>query len=117
MLIPCGGALQVEWNNPADPNKGFKYLYLTDKDYQAIWKGADHPWIKAKPVMVQGAQSNSLSCCAAWRAQHISTGQSQRFPSSAWYCLPRTMISRQFFSSMAGWSVHAVQYKLTQQLN
>ncbi|KAK9790754.1 hypothetical protein WJX73_002279 [Symbiochloris irregularis] len=46
--------LQVEWNDPADPSKGFKYLYLPDQDYQAIWKGADHPWIKAKPITVQG---------------------------------------------------------------
>ena len=28
--------LKVEWVNPAEPQKGFKYLYLSDEDYQGI---------------------------------------------------------------------------------
>ena len=28
--------LKVEWVNPAEPQKGFKYLYLSDEDYQSI---------------------------------------------------------------------------------
>lgn len=43
---------QVEWEDPADPNKGIKYLYLTDADYQHLTddsaKGADA--FKASPI-------------------------------------------------------------------
>ena len=28
--------LRIEWNVPDDPTKGFKHLYLSDEDYQAI---------------------------------------------------------------------------------
>lgn len=28
--------LRVAWNNPDDPSKGFKYLYLTPEDYESI---------------------------------------------------------------------------------
>ena len=28
--------LQVEWHNPEEPQKGFKYLYLSDEDYHSI---------------------------------------------------------------------------------
>lgn len=28
--------LNVEWNNPEDPSKGFAYLYLTSADYESI---------------------------------------------------------------------------------
>jgi hypothetical protein len=33
---PVAGALQVEWNNPEDPTKGFKYIYLAEDDYKLI---------------------------------------------------------------------------------
>eukprot|EP00884_Botryococcus_braunii_P014175 jgi/Botrbrau1/22759/Bobra.0132s0090.2 len=29
-------ALQVEWSNPDDPSKGFKYLFLSEEDYSRI---------------------------------------------------------------------------------
>ncbi|KAL4525084.1 hypothetical protein Ndes2526A_g07171 [Nannochloris sp. 'desiccata'] len=32
--------LQVEWTNPAEPSKGFKYLYLSSEDYNCISKRA-----------------------------------------------------------------------------
>jgi acetyl-CoA carboxylase/biotin carboxylase 1 len=32
--------LQVEWTNPAEPSKGFKYLYLSPEDYNNISKRA-----------------------------------------------------------------------------
>ena len=54
-MLRYGVGWQVHWNNPQDPSKGFKYLYLTDKDYQAIWSTAERPWIKAKPVNFEGA--------------------------------------------------------------
>ena len=28
--------LKVEWHNPEEPQKGFKYLYLSDDDYHSI---------------------------------------------------------------------------------
>lgn len=31
---------QVEWHNPADPTKGFKYLYLSPADHAAITDAA-----------------------------------------------------------------------------
>lgn len=29
-------ALQVAWVSPEDPNKGFKYLYLSDADHEKL---------------------------------------------------------------------------------
>ena len=28
--------MQVEWVNPADPTKGFKYLFLSPEDYASL---------------------------------------------------------------------------------
>ena len=33
--------LRVEWQNPAEPQKGFKYLYLSDEDYHNITGAVD----------------------------------------------------------------------------
>lgn len=33
--------MQVEWNDPEDPTKGFQYLYLSDADYQSIMDRAE----------------------------------------------------------------------------
>lgn len=40
---------QVEWNNPGDPTKGFKYIYLSDADYSSIAARADTAVLKADP--------------------------------------------------------------------
>jgi acetyl-CoA carboxylase/biotin carboxylase 1 len=29
-------AFRVQWADPADPSKGFQYLYVDDKDYEAL---------------------------------------------------------------------------------
>jgi hypothetical protein len=46
--------MQVEWNNPADPLKGFKYLYLSEADYQSIVERASSLALKAKSMTVKG---------------------------------------------------------------
>ena len=40
---------QVEWNNPADPTKGYKFLYLSNADYSSIAARADTAVLKAEP--------------------------------------------------------------------
>lgn len=35
-------ALRVEWKDPAEPQKGFHYLYLTEEDYQSITGKGHH---------------------------------------------------------------------------
>lgn len=41
-------ALQVEWVDPADPAKGFKYLYVTEEDYRRLQASES---IAAEPVI------------------------------------------------------------------
>lgn len=48
--------MQVEWNNPSDPSKGFKYLYLTDADYSSINARADTAVLKAEPFFAQSGE-------------------------------------------------------------
>jgi hypothetical protein len=47
------GRAQVEWNNPADPSKGFKYLFLSDADYTAIAARADTAVLKAEAFFAE----------------------------------------------------------------
>ena len=49
--------LQVEWNNPKEPQKGFQYLYLTDADYQAISAKSPGLLVKANTVTAHGDDS------------------------------------------------------------
>lgn len=44
----------MEWNNAQDPNKGFKYLYLTDTDYQAISNRSLKAVVKATTITEKG---------------------------------------------------------------
>jgi hypothetical protein len=40
--VVTDAGVKVEWSNPADPSKGFKYLYLSDSDYVRLTTvGAD----------------------------------------------------------------------------
>ncbi|KAK9867066.1 hypothetical protein WJX84_010484 [Apatococcus fuscideae] len=47
-----GLAQEVEWQDPADPNKGIKYLYLTDADYQQLMNDSSKRQnaFKASPI-------------------------------------------------------------------
>ena len=44
--------------NAKDPSRGFQYLYLSDKDYQAIAEKANRLPLKASSVIVGGNVSN-----------------------------------------------------------
>ncbi|EIE18073.1 hypothetical protein COCSUDRAFT_26470 [Coccomyxa subellipsoidea C-169] len=48
--------LQVEWNNPADPTKGYKFLYLSDADYSSIAARADTAVLKAEPFFADNGE-------------------------------------------------------------
>lgn len=39
----------MEWNNPNDPTKGFKSLFLSDADYSSMAARADTAVLKAEP--------------------------------------------------------------------
>ncbi len=49
---------QVEWNNPGDPTKGYKFLYLSDADYSSIAARADTAVLKAEPFFAD----NGATC-------------------------------------------------------
>lgn len=49
--------MQVEWNNPEDPSRGFQYLYLSDADYRDIAERAERLPFKATRVLVNGTPS------------------------------------------------------------
>lgn len=54
---------QVEWNNPGDPTKGFKYIYLSDSDYSSIAARADTAVLKAVPFFAENG--------AAFQCPHV----------------------------------------------
>ena len=59
--------LQVEWNNPQEPLKGFQYLYLVDEDYQSIISHSPDLLVKATPLTVGG---NSMTQISRWCNVH-----------------------------------------------
>ena len=44
----------MEWNDPQDPSRGFKHLYLTDKDYNQLVQTSDVAPLKASPTVNHG---------------------------------------------------------------
>ena len=46
--------VQVEWNSPEEPQKGFKYVYLTAADYHSICDRTHETILRAKPISVNG---------------------------------------------------------------
>lgn len=52
--------MQVEWNNPRDPTKGFKYLFLSDADYTSIAARADTAVLKAEPFFAENGAAQSV---------------------------------------------------------
>lgn len=50
---------QVEWKYPADPTKGYRFLYLSDADYSSIAQRADTAVLKAEPFF---ADNGAASC-------------------------------------------------------
>ena len=75
---------QVEWNNPGDLTKGFKYIYLSDADYSSIAARADTAFSQIQDLI--GHKRNQRrhhnrhatrqqSCHIAW----VQTGSTQPY--------------------------------------
>lgn len=67
--------LKVDWVNAAEPQKGFKYLYLSDEDYQSItgshyqnmccnWGGQCHHKLQTMWCMITGQFSTTRTVIA-----------------------------------------------------
>lgn len=61
---------RVCWNNPDEPNKGFKYLYLTQEDYDSIAHRAGTASLPLKARRVQGNDGQ-----AHWELTDIIGGE------------------------------------------
>lgn len=48
---------QIAWNDETNPALGFKYLYLTPEDYEALEDGT----VNAREVMVEGEKRYELT--------------------------------------------------------
>ena len=65
--------LQVEWVNPADPTKGFKYLFLSPEDYASLMErgaaaGGPAP-VKAERLVTEDGEERwqlTGGCGACW---------------------------------------------------
>ena len=55
--------VQVEWNNPRDPTKGFKYLFLSDADYTSVAARADAAVLKAEPFFAENGRCRISGSC------------------------------------------------------
>ena len=68
--------LQVEWNVPADPTKGHKYIWLSDEDYQAITKRSPSPVLKADSLTTKQGKHPPAVCtacaCHLWISMMLS---------------------------------------------
>jgi len=62
----------VEWANPADPTKGFKYLYLSPADYASlVARGKGATVLKAERLVTEAGEERyqltggctGLLCC------------------------------------------------------
>jgi acetyl-CoA carboxylase/biotin carboxylase 1 len=55
---PLACDLQVEWLNPGDPTKGFRYLYLSPEDYASLTARAPPgtTLLKANRVVAEGGE-------------------------------------------------------------
>lgn len=53
--------------NPADPSKGFRYMYLSEADYAAVSARANTAVLKATPIVTEsGAQMRLMNHVPAW---------------------------------------------------
>lgn len=50
--------LKVEWHNAEEPQKGFKYLYLSDDDYHSI------TGVKSDATLCSGFSTHYVCICA-----------------------------------------------------
>ena len=58
-FFPCSTCWrqQVAWNDESNPAQGFKYLYLTASDYEALEEGT----VKAQEVVEDGQKRYALT--------------------------------------------------------
>ena len=53
--------------NPADPSKGFRYMYLSEADYASVSARADTAVLKATPIVTEsGAQMGLVRHVPIW---------------------------------------------------
>ena len=69
-MTPSIAMVQVEWNNPDDPTRGHKYLYLSDEDYMAISKRSSAPVVRATLVASQNGADFCCGLAKLWMASH-----------------------------------------------
>lgn len=82
-LLSCPPQPQVEWVNPADPTKGFKYLFLSPDDYASLMErgsaaGGPAPVKAERLVTEEGEERWQLTGGCAWR------GSSKAGPLDRW---------------------------------
>ena len=51
----------MDWNEPEDPTKGFKNIYLSDEDYVQLVQNSDEPTVRATSSVVKGEWLSSLT--------------------------------------------------------
>lgn len=73
----------MEWINPADPTKGFRYMYLSDADYAAVSARAETAVLKAIPLVTEagalhGPRSwdTTAACASMTRAASLPFAES-----------------------------------------
>jgi hypothetical protein len=47
---------QVEWVNPADPTKGFRYLYLSPEDHASLTARSPATVLKADRIVTEAGE-------------------------------------------------------------
>ncbi len=57
----------MEWNNPGDPTKGYKFLYLSDADYSSVAARADTTVLKTEPFFAD----NGAACTVHHEVQKL----------------------------------------------
>ena len=60
----------MEWINPADPTKGFRYMYLSDADYAAVSARAETAVLKAIPLVTEAGALHGPRSCAGTQVLH-----------------------------------------------
>lgn len=62
---------QVEWQDAAEPAKGFQYLYLTDADHARLTKAASRPIFQVREMISARNFSSTRSCPSSrWFGRH-----------------------------------------------
>ncbi len=73
----------MEWINPADPTKGFRYMYLSDADYAAVSARAETAVLKAIPLVTEAGAlhgphswDTTAACASMTRAASLPLAES-----------------------------------------